>query len=657
MNENQGTQEKVSVNLAPISISDCATLARCWERIENSAPEASDIFSMFGQVFGNASNPKPTGQSALKHKKQFLPGIIKTGDKNEDGFCRMFFRGIPETSIALRMLENERFRKLIHVDALAFPTLACRDQVRKESKWYEEHLWAKGDHEEFIPLAEKRVGYGDPWTDGKFPEEARFGGKEQLVLPETCVWVDCPECRGEGSCWVPKRVKTGKSEKCPRCLGSGLEYGETCSKCAGDGWVYEYETKKVKCSCARCHGHGKLKSVLEAHHTRRTETKVVFHHSVPRDTIPKFVREALSKNTDCSSAIDYRILAECGSSNGRYIIGDKDIPDVGGSAEKLRYQLGVLQDAVEDKKAKIGKETIKFASCLRYVRFHLVFYVGITDTKRVSEVRDRLYRATHRPFEVGKELSIPDVKQIVADKVLHGFIDNLIAGKVDNEYFMRPHGEQIETYIWVDTATRCAWVGRPTWVSDTKWPCFWDNKDVRQFNDFEYYSPSVGLTAILVAMGKAANGGKCLTAPWREPEKQVEKSSPPRQTPHSPKQALQQPTTQKPKTVKGNANVRQKKRWKFVLLGVLFGWMGAHLMYAKRTFLLFLLWASFIAGVVMCGLSQSEGGAQVAQGASAEVVQESNNYEAIGGGCMALWLLLWLGGTLFIKKDGKGHRM
>lgn len=100
-----------------------------------------------------------------------------------------------------------------------------------------------------------------------------------------------------------------------------------------------------------------------------------------------------------------------------------------------------------------------------------------------------------------------------------------------------------------------------------------------------------------------------------------------------------------------------KKRWKFVLLGLLFGWMGAHLMYAKRTFLLLLLWASFIVGVVMCGLSQNKGGAQVAQEASAEVVQESNNYEAIGGGCMALWLLLWLGGTLFIKKDGKGHRM
>lgn len=139
----------------------------------------------------------------------------------------------------------------------------------------------------------------------------------------------------------------------------------------------------------------------------------------------------------------------------------------------------------------------------------------------------------------------------------------------------------------------------------------------------------------------------------QEDEKQAVKCEPPKEVPATPRsqEVKKTPcaTTKKKET--------NKKRWKFVLLGLLFGWMGAHLMYAKRTFLLLLLWASFIVGVVMCGLSQNKGGAQVSQGASAEVAQESNNYEAIGGGYMALWLLLWLGGTLFIKKDGKGHRM
>lgn len=648
MNENQDTQGKLPVNLAPIPISDCATLARFWERIENSAPggPSEEDFALFEELVEalatgrQVPTPKPDSKPEPVRKRSFLPGIITTDDKNGDGFCKMFFRGIPETSLALRMLDDERFKKLIHVDALAFPTLACSDQVRKESKWYEEHLWVKGTREEFIPLAEKRIGYGDPWRDGKFPDEARFNGKEQLILPETCVWVDCPECHGEGSCWETKRVKTGKSEKCPRCLGSGLEHGETCSKCAGDGWVYAYETKKVKCSCAKCHGYGKLKSVLEAHHTRRTETRIAFHHSVPKDTIPKFIREALSKNTDCSSAIDYKVLSELGSSNGRFIISDKDIPVVGAFEEDLRERLDVLQNAVEDKKAQIRKETIKFASCLRYVRFHIVFYVGITDMKSVSEVRAKGYIWDPKHYEV-----------------LDGFIDNLIAGKVENGYFKRPHGEQVETYIWVDTATRCAWVGRPTWLSDKNSCCYWGRKNVRQFNDYEYYSPDVGLTAILVAMGKAANGGKCLPAPWRGSEKQ-EKNSPPKQTPKTPRQTPQQPAAQKQKAVNGNMNVRQKKRWKFVLLGLLFGWMGAHLMYAKRTFLQLLLWASFIVGVVMCGMSQNASDAQgTQQEASAKVAKERNNYEAIGGGCMALWLLLWLGGTLFIKKDGKGNRM
>lgn len=139
----------------------------------------------------------------------------------------------------------------------------------------------------------------------------------------------------------------------------------------------------------------------------------------------------------------------------------------------------------------------------------------------------------------------------------------------------------------------------------------------------------------------------------QEAEKQEVKHEPPKEVPATPRSQ----EVKKTPCATNKKKEANKKRWKFVLLGLLFGWMGAHLMYAKRTFLLFLLWASFIAGVVMCGMSQSEGGAQVSQGASAEVAQESNNYEAIGGGCMALWLLLWLGGTLFIKKDGKGHRM
>ena len=35
-------------------------------------------------------------------------------------------------------------------------------------------------------------------------------------------------------------------------------------------------------------------------------------------------------------------------------------------------------------------------------------------------------------------------------------------------------------------------------------------------------------------------------------------------------------------------------------------------------------------------------------------MQKHNMYENIG---MGVWLLLWIGGTLFIKKDGKGNRM
>lgn len=103
-----------------------------------------------------------------------------------------------------------------------------------------------------------------------------------------------------------------------------------------------------------------------------------------------------------------------------------------------------------------------------------------------------------------------------------------------------------------------------------------------------------------------------------------------------------------------------KKRWKFVVLGLLLGFFGIHLAYAKRWFLFLLLWAGFITGNVMSDPKKEATNvspkvvAEQVQSESKSDKESSNPISNIG---FAVWGLLWIGGTLFIKKDGKGNRM
>lgn len=108
------------------------------------------------------------------------------------------------------------------------------------------------------------------------------------------------------------------------------------------------------------------------------------------------------------------------------------------------------------------------------------------------------------------------------------------------------------------------------------------------------------------------------------------------------------------------ANKSKKKRWKFVLLGILFGWFGAHYMYAKRWFLLLLMLGSFGTGVALIDKSEpNEQSAQesAAPKADAQKKDASDGNDVIASVCLLIWLVMWLGGALFVKKDGKGNAM
>jgi len=72
--------------------------------------------------------------------------------------------------------------------------------------------------------------------------------------------------------------------------------------------------------------------------------------------------------------------------------------------------------------------------------------------------------------------------------------------------------------------------------------------------------------------------------------------------------------------------VKAKKRWAFITLGILLGWVGVHYVYAKR-------WVFFVVHLAFL------------------ITMFAFPIVAV------LWLVTWFGGALFIKKDGSGCRM
>ena len=97
-----------------------------------------------------------------------------------------------------------------------------------------------------------------------------------------------------------------------------------------------------------------------------------------------------------------------------------------------------------------------------------------------------------------------------------------------------------------------------------------------------------------------------------------------------------------------------------MVLGLLLGFLGVHLAYAKRWFLFLLLWAGIVVGGIA---SDKNAEAEKASDASPVTqveqskVRPKDNGSVVENVGMGIWALLWIGGALFIKKDGKGNRM
>ena len=101
-----------------------------------------------------------------------------------------------------------------------------------------------------------------------------------------------------------------------------------------------------------------------------------------------------------------------------------------------------------------------------------------------------------------------------------------------------------------------------------------------------------------------------------------------------------------------------RKRWLFLVLGILCGWLGVHLAYARRWIMFCVLWAALIGFFSNCGTTEKtpDASGQTAT-AESQPTKRTGGNDAIAIPCFLTFVALWLGGALFIKKDGKRKLM
>lgn len=99
-----------------------------------------------------------------------------------------------------------------------------------------------------------------------------------------------------------------------------------------------------------------------------------------------------------------------------------------------------------------------------------------------------------------------------------------------------------------------------------------------------------------------------------------------------------------------------QKRWAFILLGLLFGYLGVHLAYARRWILLTIFWVALIGFVSNCGESKKTSGEANTSTEETQSSERTGGNDAVAVPCFLIVAGLWLGGTFFIKKDGKKRR-
>lgn len=126
-------------------------------------------------------------------------------------------------------------------------------------------------------------------------------------------------------------------------------------------------------------------------------------------------------------------------------------------------------------------------------------------------------------------------------------------------------------------------------------------------------------------------------------------------------------SSRKEKTISvfNTKNISQRRK-RFMLLGLFLGFLGVHLAYAKRWYLFILLWMSLIGGCVSGAgsdesvreeLNKEERSALQITDEARKIVGETEKADPLPNVWNSIVAILWIGGALFIKKDGKGKKL
>lgn len=511
----------------------------------------------------------------------------------------------------------------------------------------------------------------DIWNDEKF--FALFDNEHNEVA-STCKIVKCPKCSGTGKMYENRKYEEDEWETCPNCGGEGTVGIRVCGRCDGNGRVKNtyIHTRKVECTCDKCKGEKELVSVLVA----------------------KLITDGGSASS--RSKKDEKIKAKA----GRVAIKEEKWCEILEHEPKLHYgrKLNFEWKRLKEEKKKIGGRIKK----IRTIKAE----GGVIDPKKnnlsklplskddIKRVYDTCYSKKSGIF-MQNQAEHSNVHVKCFDEEV-----TIVTGVGMVKIFL-PKGKA----LWLDM------LGETQYLFDDESDLFsfenYDAKKRYQLKDYPQYvqdaikeansrgvsTPKLSKYAIsstsLKKTKDAAQGCGCLLAIiaagafgiwwwiegfsmaaitdlWKSANKDGSLG-----TGIMVLGGLITSFIGWKRFGKGDSgeSTSPKKRWKFITLGVLLGFFGAHLAYAKRWVLFLLLWGGLIAGNVMSGDSKE----QIANPEEQESVQAVDQVEPnqsqqntdagkdqsspIGNIGFAVWGLLWIGGTLFIKKDGNGCRM
>lgn len=430
--------------------------------------------------------------------------------------------------------------------------------------------------------------------------------------------VTCPTCGGKGkkyvkcpSCHDGYNIDPDddRKVKCAKCNGTGKIECGNCADCKGTGKIpCKSCAGSGKVACSDCHGEGKV-TCSQCHGEGGLDVEKYCLSMIGSDGFlsEDFVSDELLEK-----------VADAGNGVVAYVLGQNACLDEGGEEDCMKYtrisakadfiwgnfELGRLLFYKNDPTAvPLLQRAKEQGSVLAAGYLGLITYFGRCGVTRDAIEAVALCRA-YKGSIFEKE-DYPHVCDIVN---FMKYLESAVSGNADSQAWVAasakallPDGNEKEILEILREA-----VAKGAQNIDQvyrKGGLSFADGEIKAFK--EQYDQERKRKEDEAAKAKAeqAKGASGSPTTKRQPEKVKDGHSP-------------------------------KKRWKFIVLGLLFGWMGAHYLYAKRMLLAILLWASFIAGVALCG-----------------------KMAVVGGGCMALWVLLWIGGTFFVKKDGKGNRM